>query len=102
MLFKKELQSGWLGIGLYDEKWHGSGIASQAMEFIEDRARALNLCRLELGVFEFNLRSQKFAKKSGFTEIGRIPQFTLYQDKLWADLRFEKRLAPLKKRGWHL
>jgi hypothetical protein len=39
MLLKKELQSGWLGIGLYDEKWHGSGIASQAMEFIEDRGR---------------------------------------------------------------
>lgn len=94
MLFKKEPGSGWLGIGLFDEKWHGTGIAALAMEFIEDRAKKRNLKRLELGVFEFNLRSQRFAKKCGYVEIGRIPDFTFYQNKFWSDLRLEKRLAP--------
>lgn len=94
MLFKKEHGSGWLGIGLFDEKWHGTGIASKAMEFIENRARIRKLKRLELGVFEFNLRSQRFAKKCGYIEIGRIPEFTFYQDKYWSDLRLEKRLKP--------
>ena len=92
MLFLKEAQSGWLGIGIFDESLHGKGIAAKAMDFIEARARILGLTRLELGVFEFNLRSQKFAKKSGFVQIGQIPEFTLHQDRLWDDLRFEKRL----------
>ena len=60
------------------------------MQHIEGEIRAAGFKRIELGVFEFNTFAQKLYLKMGYTEIGRIPDFTFWQDKLWMDIRMEK------------
>ncbi len=89
-LLRRVPNTGWLGIAVYREDLHGKGIALAAMEHIEHCARRLGLVRLELGVFEFNTRSLHFARKLGFQEIGRVEKFTLWNGRLWDDIRLEK------------
>ena len=50
---------------------HGRGIAQQLMTAIIDRARRRGAGTLWLGVWERNLRAQRFYRKSGFVDIGR-------------------------------
>jgi RimJ/RimL family protein N-acetyltransferase len=45
---------------------------------------------MELGVFEFNTHAIKLYEKTGFQEIGRIPDFTFWQGRMWQDIRMEK------------
>ena len=48
------------------------------------------LHRIELGVFEFNTNAIKLYQRAGYKEIGRIPEFTYHQGRMWQDIRMEK------------
>ncbi|MBK9779408.1 MAG: GNAT family N-acetyltransferase [Anaerolineales bacterium] len=89
-LYKKEPGTAWIGITIGEEVARGRGIGKLAMQHIEGEIRAAGFKRIELGVFEFNTLAQKLYLKMGYTEIGRIPDFTFWQDKLWMDIRMEK------------
>ena len=91
-LYKKETGTAWVGINIGEVWARGKGIGAQAMFFLEKQARAQGLKRMELGVFEFNVRAIQLYTKLGYREIVRIDNFTYYQGQMWQDIRMEKYL----------
>lgn len=91
-LYKKEAGAAWIGITIGEESARGKGLGKLAMQYLEDEIKKAGYRRIELGVFEFNLPAQKLYQKMGYAEIGRIPDFTFWQDKMWTDIRMEKYL----------
>ena len=91
-LFKREIGSVWIGINIGEASARGKGIGTQAMRYLEEVIRVQGFRRIELGVFEFNKRAIKLYKKMGYQEIGRIDAFTYWNEKMWQDIRMEKRL----------
>ncbi|WP_026568315.1 GNAT family N-acetyltransferase [Bacillus sp. UNC41MFS5] len=91
-MFKKEPGTAWLGITIGESAGRGKGIGYAAIEYLEKQVKKQGLKRIELGVFEFNEQAQKLYQKLGYTEIGRIDNFTYWQGKMWTDIRMEKYL----------
>ncbi|MCM3116080.1 GNAT family N-acetyltransferase [Neobacillus sp. MER 74] len=91
-LFKKEPGTAWLGITIGESAGQGKGIGHAAIRYLEEQVKAQGMKRMELGVFEFNERAKKLYQKLGYTEIGRIDNFTYWQGKMWKDIRMEKYL----------
>lgn len=93
-LYKKDISTAWIGILIGEEIARGKGIGYRALEYVEREIKALGLQRMELGVFEFNTNAIKLYQRIGYQEIGRIPNFTFWQGRLWADIRMEKLIEP--------
>lgn len=91
-LFKKEPGTAWIGIVIGEEIARGKGIGYLALQYLEKQIRRQGLKRIELGVFEFNKNAIKLYRKTGYTEIGCIPDFTYWDGKMWQDIRMEKYL----------
>ena len=89
-LYKKEAGTAWIGIIIGEEIARGKGIGHVALQYLEEEIRKRALRRIELGVFEFNTSAIKLYQKAGYKEIGRIPDFTYWQDTMWQDIRMEK------------
>ena len=91
-LIKKVKGTAWLGLSIGEKEYWGTGAAAEAMAFFERESVSFGLKRVELGVFEFNIRAQKFYKKMGYEEIGRLKNFTFWNGQYWDDIRMEKSL----------
>ncbi|WP_077604989.1 GNAT family N-acetyltransferase [Oceanobacillus sojae] len=91
-LYKKEPETAWIGITIGDSKGRGRGIGYEGLQYLEAKIKESGLKRIELGVFEFNIAGQKLYQKLDYKEIGRIKDFTYYQNKMWSDIRMEKYL----------
>ena len=91
-VFKKETGTAWIGIIIGEESARGKGIGQQALHYLEEEIRKQGLKRIELGVFEFNTSAIKLYQKAGYQEIGRLPDFTYWNDRMWQDIRMEKYL----------
>ena len=89
-LYRKEMPTAWIGIVIGEEIARGKGIGYHAMEYLEKEIKEQGLHRIELGVFEFNTHAIKLYRRAGYKEIGRIPEFTYYQGRMWQDIRMEK------------
>jgi RimJ/RimL family protein N-acetyltransferase len=89
-LYKKEPGTAWIDIIIGEETARGKGIGFLALQHLENDIKQQGLKRIELGVFEFNTSAIKLYQKAGYTEIGRIPDFTYWQGKMWQDIRMEK------------
>ena len=75
-----------LGIAIYDSKNWGKGYGQESINLLLEYAfRTLNLNRVELQTFDFNLRAQKCFKKVGFKEIGRKRK-AYYMDGTYHDI----------------
>lgn len=75
----------WVGIGIGDEKYWGKGYGTDAMRTVLCYAfQELNLHRVSLGVFAYNLRAIRAYEKSGFKLEGR-ERNVLYRDGERAD-----------------
>lgn len=92
-VMKKVTGTSWLGLIIGEKGYWGTGVAAAAMAFFEQESLRMGLCRAELGVFEFNTRAQRFYKKLGYNEIGRLKDFTYYDGRFWEDIRMEKFLV---------
>jgi RimJ/RimL family protein N-acetyltransferase len=89
-LFKKENGTAWIGIDIGEASARGKGIGYSAMQYLEEQIKLAGYKRIELGVFEFNINAIKLYQKSGYSEIGRINDFTYWQGRMWQDIRMEK------------
>ncbi|WP_181350878.1 GNAT family N-acetyltransferase [Thalassobacillus sp. CUG 92003] len=89
-LYKKVPGTAWVGITIGEPEGRGKGIGFKAIQFLEEQVRKQGLRRIELGVFEFNQNAHHLYQKLGYKEIGRIADFTFWQNKMWADIRMEK------------
>lgn len=92
ILYKKETGTAWIGINIGEEAARGMGVGSAALLYLEQQIHLAGYKRIELGVFEFNRNAIKLYQKSGYTEIGRLDDFTYWQGKMWQDVRMEKYL----------
>lgn len=92
LLMKKNENSAWVSILIGDQSYWGKGISKQAMKFLEDTCREMGFSRIELGVFENNVKAFSLYKTLGYNEFARIEHFTFSQGKWCADIRLEKYL----------
>ena len=91
-LYKKVRGTAWVGITIGESEGRGKGLGFKAIQYLEGVIINEGLKRIELGVFEFNRNAHSLYKKLGYQEIARIPAFTYWNKKMWADLRMEKNL----------
>jgi len=91
-LYKKEPGTAWIGIAIGEESARGQGVGRLALTYLEGQIVAQGFQRIELGVFEFNTNAIKLYQRMGYKEIGRIQDYTYWQDRLWQDIRMEKYL----------
>ncbi len=92
LLFNKSEGSAWIGLVIGDVNYRGRGIGRIVMKLLEDECVKLKATRIELGVFEFNVRAVKLYKKLGYKVIAYLDDFTYYNDKWHRDVRLEKLL----------
>lgn len=92
LLMKKDENSAWISILIGDQSYWGKGISKVAMKFLEDTCRDMGFTRIELGVFENNIKAFNLYKSLGYKEFTRIDHFTYSQGKWCADIRLEKYL----------
>jgi len=91
-LARKDVKSGWIGIGIGLKAYRGLGVGKATMAFIENRAKELGAHRMELGVFEFNVNAIAFYEKQGYTRFASVDDFTYWNGKWYKDFRYEKSL----------
>ncbi len=89
-LYNKTIDSAWISICIADNHYCGIGVGKQAIHFIEQRVKANNISRIELGVFSFNTVATAFYKKLGYKAIGSIDNFTYHNNNWHKDIRMEK------------
>lgn len=92
MLHNNTPHSAWISICIGEKEYWGKGIATMAMEFLEEECRKMGFHRIELGVFEHNIRAYLRYQKLGYREIARYPKFTYSHGEWYADIRMEKML----------
>lgn len=92
-LYQKMPGTAWIGITIGKPEARGKGVGYMAIQFLEEQIKQHGLRRIELGVFEFNLKAHKLYKKLGYQEIGWIHDFTFWQNRMWSDIRMEKILS---------
>jgi RimJ/RimL family protein N-acetyltransferase len=86
--------SAWVSICIGEKEYWGKGIAQLAMTFLEEECRNIGFQRIELGVFENNVRAYRRYLSLGYREIARYPEFTFSNGSWVADIRMEKYLLP--------
>ncbi len=91
-LYKKVEDTCWLGLTMGEKDYWGTGAAYEAMTLLEDLMKVRDIKRIELGVFEFNTRAQKFYTKLGYKKVGEVKDFTFWEGRFWNDIRMEKDL----------
>jgi len=92
LLYNKTKGSAWIGLVIGDAYYRGKGVGRVVMELLELECNKLNAKRIELGVFEFNIRAVKLYKKLGYKVITYLDDFTYYNEKWHRDIRLEKLL----------
>ncbi len=74
----------WVGIGLGEREFWGKGYGTEAMQILLRFAfEEINLNRVNLTVFEYNLRAQKSYLKCGFVEEGRARKSMNREGERW-------------------
>lgn len=80
--------NGWVGIAIGDRADWGKGYGTDAMRAVLRFAfTEINLYRVSLTVFGYNLRALRSYEKAGFTIEGRVRQH-LHRDGQWWDMVF--------------
>lgn len=93
MLHNNLPHSAWISICIGEKEYWGKGIATLAMAFLENECRKTGFSRIELGVFEHNVRAYRRYLSLGYREIARYPHLTYSDGKWFADIRMEKNLV---------
>ena len=82
--FNWSARHAWVGIGLGEREFWGKGYGTEAMQILLRFAfEEINLNRINLTVFEYNLRAQKSYLKCGFVEEGRARKSMNREGERW-------------------
>ena len=90
MLCKPVEKTGWISLIIGEQDCWRRGYGSEAMQFLENTCRVMDLKRIELGVFAFNEPAIRLYQRLGYTECGRLKHFTYKPDRWYDDIRMEK------------
>lgn len=78
-----EVKSAHLRLAIFKQNARGKGLGSFIVEKTRDFAfEKLNLNRLELEVYSFNVNAKKLYEKAGFLEEGILRENVIYKDEL--------------------
>lgn len=91
-LFRFTDDTAWISLCIGEKDLWGIGVATQTMLFLEDQCRKRGFSRIELGVFEHNIKARNLYAKLGYQEIARIENFTFDATGWHADIRMDKTL----------
>lgn len=91
-LFKKHDKTAWTGIMIGKDDVRGKGLGTLALKYLEKQITKQDANRIELGVFAFNKPALNLYFKMGYRKIGRIPNLTYWNGKLWDSIQLEKNL----------
>ncbi|WP_257985073.1 GNAT family N-acetyltransferase [Bacillus sp. T33-2] len=70
-------RTGWVAIGIGEESAHGKGLAEEAMVCLLNHCfHELNLHRVQLTVFSYNIAAINLYEKLGFKKEGTYREFT--------------------------
>ena len=83
----------WIGLGIGEAEFRGRGLGLEIIRHLERESTALGCTWIEAGTFEFNAPSRSLFARAGYEQFDRVPQCTFWQDRLWDDLRWRKRLG---------
>lgn len=89
-LITKDCNTAWFSIVIGAPSARGIGLGKMVMMYIEDLAIRAGARKFEIGAFEFNAIAIGLYKAIGYREIERIPEFTYWDRKMWADVRMVK------------
>ncbi len=82
--FNWSARHAWVGVGLGEREFWGKGYGTEAMQILLRFAfEEINLNRINLTVFEYNLRAQKSYLKCGFVEEGRARKSMNREGERW-------------------
>lgn len=80
-------RTAWVGIAIGEPEFRGRGYGTDSMNLLLKFAfRALNMHRVNLGVFEFNQRAIRCYEKCGFKYEGTSRELIFKEDKRWDSL----------------
>lgn len=82
----------WVSICIGERAYWGKGIAKLAMTYLETECRRQGYTRIELGVFENNLKAKALYEKMGYVHFATTKHMTYSQGAWRDDLRMEKHL----------
>jgi RimJ/RimL family protein N-acetyltransferase len=91
-LMGEKENSAWISIAIGEKSYWGKGISKLAMAFIEEECRRLGFTRIELGVFENNVKAKNLYDKMGYVQFAKNEHMTYSQGAWRADLRMQKYL----------
>ena len=91
-LMGEKEDSAWISIHIGEKSYWGKGISKLAMAFIEEKCRTMGFKRIELGVFENNVKAKNLYDKMGYIQFARNEHMTYSQGAWRADLRMQKYL----------
>ncbi|MDR2878436.1 MAG: GNAT family N-acetyltransferase [Fusobacteriales bacterium] len=90
-LVKKWESTAWISLA-FIKKYHGNQVVKDSYFLFEEKLKDDGYKKIELGVFEFNIRARRFYEKIGYNQIACLKDFTYYNGKWWADYRYEKNI----------
>lgn len=88
----QEADTAWIGIVIGNKDYWGRGLGRYIMFDLEERCRQLGCKRIELGVFDYNLRALRLYESLGYTVIGVVENFVFYEGDWRKDIRMVKTL----------
>lgn len=80
----------WISICIGEKAYWGKGVAKQAMIYLEEECRRQGFVRIELGVFENNLRAKALYDRMGYLHFSTVKDFTYAFGQWHNDLRMSK------------
>ncbi|MCX6119549.1 MAG: GNAT family N-acetyltransferase [Proteobacteria bacterium] len=85
-------RSCWIGIIIGESHARGKGLGGRILKKLEQVARDMGASRIELGVFEFNLRALQLYRNAGYQVCLFEKNSTWWKGKMHGSLRMEKNL----------
>lgn len=80
----------WVSICIGERAYWGKGIAKLAMSFLETECKRQGYLRIELGVFENNVKARALYEKMGYVHFATVKHFTFSRNAWRDDYRMEK------------
>ena len=89
-LIEARSKTGWLALLIADKNLWGQGIGTEVVGYLERCLIAQEVERVEVGVFEYNLRSRRFFKGLGYKEVEVLEERAYFDGRMWKEFRLLK------------
>jgi len=89
-IMRKDYNTAWISLCIGNKAYWRIGVGTQTILFLEEMSRIMGAERIELGVFDYNLRAKKLYTKMGYQPFLTLENVVHYQNRWHHDVRMEK------------